>query len=270
MTALNFPSNPNDGDIFDNFEYSSSTNSWNPRPPESLSELTNVNISGTPADNSMLEYTPEKGWYSSAGLYFPVGAVSVFAGGTPPTGFLLCDGAEVSKTTYAKLFAIIGTTYNTGTESVTNFRLPNIVGRVPVGKDSNRSGLDYLGRVGGSKTHTLTIDEMAEHNHVQDAHTHNQDSHSHTQDSHQHGMSIWFNPNDWENGSFGLGWFGSYTNSIAVTGGWDIGTSSTAPYIQNTTATNNANTATNQNAGSGSAHNNLQPYIVTNYIIRYQ
>lgn len=56
----------------------------------------------------------------------PVGVVQAFAGSTTPDGWLLCDGSAVSRTTYADLFAVIGTTYGTGDGSTT-FNLPNLV-----------------------------------------------------------------------------------------------------------------------------------------------
>lgn len=54
----------------------------------------------------------------------PVGTVLVFAGSTAPTGYLLCDGSAVSRTTYSALFSVIGTTYGVGDGSST-FNLPN-------------------------------------------------------------------------------------------------------------------------------------------------
>lgn len=56
----------------------------------------------------------------------PVGVVQAYAGSSTPTGWLLCDGSAVSRTTYAKLFAVIGTTYGTG-DGVDTFNLPNLV-----------------------------------------------------------------------------------------------------------------------------------------------
>ena len=56
----------------------------------------------------------------------PVGVVQAFAGTTIPNGWLLCDGSAVSRTTYAKLFSVIGTTYGSGNGSTT-FNLPNLV-----------------------------------------------------------------------------------------------------------------------------------------------
>lgn len=56
----------------------------------------------------------------------PAGIVQAFAGTTIPNGWLLCDGSAVSRTTYANLFAVIGTTYGAGDGSTT-FNLPNLV-----------------------------------------------------------------------------------------------------------------------------------------------
>ena len=60
---------------------------------------------------------------------YPIGSYLCFAGNTVPTGYLLCNGAAVSRTTYAALFAVIGTTYGSGDGSTT-FNLPNADGRV--------------------------------------------------------------------------------------------------------------------------------------------
>lgn len=56
------------------------------------------------------------------------GAVLPYLGSNIPTGYLPCEGAEVSRTTYARLFAVIGTTYGAGNGSTT-FNLPNMIGR---------------------------------------------------------------------------------------------------------------------------------------------
>lgn len=76
----------------------------------------------------------------SAEIYLvPTGTVSAFAGKNPPTGWLKCDGSAVSRTTYAKLFAVIGQIYGGGDGSTT-FNLPNLTGRVPFGMDGNYVG----------------------------------------------------------------------------------------------------------------------------------
>lgn len=88
----------------------------------------------------------------------PTGVVFPFSGaaGSVPAGFLLCDGSAVSRTTYADLYALIGTTYGSGDGSTT-FNLPNGKGRVVVGLDSGQTEFDALGETGGAKTHDHTF-----------------------------------------------------------------------------------------------------------------
>ena len=65
-----------------------------------------------------------------------VGSIIMYSGNNNiMSDFLLCDGSAVSRTTYADLFAVIGTTYGTGDGSTT-FNLPNMVGRFPEGASS--------------------------------------------------------------------------------------------------------------------------------------
>lgn len=79
----------------------------------------------------------------------PVGAVTPYAGSTPPDGWLLCDGSEISRTNYARLFSVIGTTYGAGDGSST-FNLPN--GKSVFGNDIGCKGNGYcLGITDGSK-----------------------------------------------------------------------------------------------------------------------
>ena len=95
----------------------------------------------------------------------PTGSIVQFAGSTAPTGWLLCEGQAVSRTTYADLFAIIGTTYGTGNGSTT-FNLPNLKGRVPVGYDSTQTEFDTMGETGGEKAVTLGLQHLPNHTHT--------------------------------------------------------------------------------------------------------
>ena len=76
----------------------------------------------------------------------PAGSVMLWPHGTAPTGWLLCDGAEVSRTTYAALFALIGTTYGTPSGSSV-FKLPDAQDRVVSGQGANNAVASSSGRL---------------------------------------------------------------------------------------------------------------------------
>jgi microcystin-dependent protein len=94
------------------------------------------------------------------------GIISPFGGGTIPSGWLLCDGSAVPRGAYPDLFTAIGVTWGAGNGSTT-FNLPNLKGRVPVGRDAAQAEFDSMGETGGAKTHTLTVNEIPDHTHAQ-------------------------------------------------------------------------------------------------------
>lgn len=82
----------------------------------------------------------------------PSGVTLPYGGTTAPSGYFLCDGSTVSRTTYAGLFAILGTTYGAGDGSTT-FNLPDLRQRFPMGKAVSGTG-STLGGTGGAIDHT--------------------------------------------------------------------------------------------------------------------
>jgi microcystin-dependent protein len=99
----------------------------------------------------------------------PAGTIILFAGSSPPAGYLACDGSAVSRTTYANLFAAIGTAWGAGDGSTT-FNVPDLRGRSAVGVSPGGLGTDrptarVLASHGGEETHVLTIPEIAAHTH---------------------------------------------------------------------------------------------------------
>ena len=71
----------------------------------------------------------------------PAGTIVAFGNTTAPTGWLVCNDAAVSRSTYARLFAVIGTTFGTG-DGATTFNLPDLRDRLALGKGSNNSSLN--------------------------------------------------------------------------------------------------------------------------------
>lgn len=90
----------------------------------------------------------------------PTGMMINYGGSSAPSGWLLCDGSAVSRTTYAALFAVIGTTYGAGDASTT-FNLPDLQGKFALGA----GGGFALGATGGEEDHLLTVDELPAHDH---------------------------------------------------------------------------------------------------------
>jgi microcystin-dependent protein len=114
----------------------------------------------------------------------PVGAVQDFAGATAPSGWLFCNGAQVSRITYKSLFEVISTTYGAGDGSTT-FNVPDCRQRFVLGKAASGTG-DDLGETGGAINHVHTgpshahsISSDGNHSHTVDSHTHDLSSHTH-------------------------------------------------------------------------------------------
>src|SRR5690606_24360714 len=109
---------------------------------------------------------------SAGGGFAPTGSIMAFAGTTAPDGWLMCTGQAVSRTTFKRLFAVLGTTYGPGDGSTT-FNLPDLRQRFPLGKAASGTG-STLGATGGAIDHT----------HSGPSHTHSM-SHAHSM-AHSH------------------------------------------------------------------------------------
>lgn len=148
------------------------------------------------------------------------GEIRMYGGASAPTGWLLCDGQAISRTTYSDLYAVVGTKYGVG-DGLTTFNIPNLKGRVPVGLDANITDFNDRGKSGGEKTHQLTVSEMPSHRHQKN------------------------NPTT----------SGSGSNYLAVAGQSGLSSSDDgAPFLTNT--------------GGDTAHENMPPYVIVNYIIK--
>ncbi len=161
--------------------------------------------------------------YDSGNYTAVVGSIQSYSVNDVPSGYLLCNGQAISRTTYSDLFAVIGTTYGIG-NGTTTFNIPNAKGNVIVNIQNSDTNFNALGKTGGSKTHALTEAEMPSHNHPPAGGT---------------AFIVWGAPD---------------ANLYVGTGSTLIGGGSGA---------------SSGLRGGSQAHNNLQPYIVMNYIIKY-
>jgi microcystin-dependent protein len=80
------------------------------------------------------------------------GVMVMFSGSSAPTGWMICDGSAISRTTYVALFGVIGTTYGSGNGSTT-FNIPDLQQRFPMGKAASGTG-STLGGTGGTIDHS--------------------------------------------------------------------------------------------------------------------
>jgi microcystin-dependent protein len=163
----------------------------------------------------------------------PTGGLIMWSTASAPNGFLLCDGSAVSRTTYAALFAIIGTTFGSG-DTTTTFNVPNYTNRMPYGTT--------LGATGGSAnatlvshTHTFTGTALGNHNHST---TFNQTSKSNNATPY-----MLSNPFIGEN----------LNGSVA---------------LDTTSASAGTPAGTNSTEGSSATNANLPPYLGINFIIK--
>lgn len=155
------------------------------------------------------------------------GAISYFARSTAPTGYIKANGAAVSRTTYATLFAAIGTTWGAGDGSTT-FNVPDLRGYFPRGFDDGR-GVDS-----GRTFATTQADAFASHNHGVNDPTHN---HGVSDPGHAHSI-----PSNVSN-TFGSG-FG-----LSGSGNVGIGIENTNPNTTGVTIVGNPTGITIQAAG---------------------
>ena len=116
-----------------------------------------------------LDYGTERIEIVTGGDTLPVGVIATFAevdeDNSLMSDWILCDGRELSRTTYSELFSVIGTKYGQGDGSTT-FNVPKIDGRSLVGLDLKDEDFNEVGKTGGSKTHTQTVEELARHHHT--------------------------------------------------------------------------------------------------------
>ena len=235
----------------------------------------------------------------------PAGMISIHAGATSPTGWLLCDGTSYASASYTTLFNVIGYTFG---GSGANFNVPNLKGKIVVGIDAAQTAFDTRGETGGSMTHQHASSNSGNtsvaHNHTipalsgstndAGAHNHNVNAHSHntnTDGDHDHGFT-----GSVSTSTNGVSQSRTTGNTISTnipnhshgdnfnptTGGAHFhntnnpGTSTSSDGGNHTHNVGTTQSATVDGAGGTHTHttpasdslSNLQPYMALNYIIK--
>jgi len=198
----------------------------------------------------------------------PIGIIEMFAGSVAPNDWLICDGSNVSRNTYANLFKVIGTTYGVGNSNST-FTLPDMRGRVPICAGTGTSLTPRtLGSNVGAETAALAVANLPSHTHTATVGIQSV-NHTHTGTSgdqnvtHQH----YFNHYIGTSGGYGL--FDSGTASSSGqpnTGG--IQQNHTHATTTGGISANHTHSVTNNSTGSGTAFGIMPPSIVLNFIIK--
>lgn len=199
-------------------------------------------------------------YYLDNYILIPPGTIIQSAAINVPNGWKNCNGDSLSTTTYAGLFTAIGYTYG-GSSGF--FLVPDMRGRIGVGAGQG-SGLSTrtLGDISGAENHVLTASQMPNHAHT--GTTELSGFHTHTSNANG-GIGTIVNP------SLGLAYSdGSNTASIGLdsTNG-EINLFEFPRALTINSADSHTHTFTTGSAGSNASHNNMQPFIVLYYLIKY-
>lgn len=212
----------------------------------------------------------------------PVGLIAPYAGSSPPSGWLFCNGSAVSRTTYATLFAEIAGTYGEGDGSTT-FHLPDMRGRIAVANyqgygDRTTTSEDITGTgiiTGGNTLAEQPLGawsgaEGVALSSTQSGIAAHGSGHAITSSSHNHGVTI----QDGGSHNHGVGYNivrfatgDSYPQGPNESGALanTVSTVSISPSITNATS---GASISNNTAETGDSHSNMMPGLVVNFIIK--
>ncbi len=191
--------------------------------------------------------------------FTPAGALQPYAGSTAPAGWLLCYGQAVSRTTYARLFEAISTTYGVGDGSTT-FNIPDLRGRIPVGLDA--MGGAAASRLTSAKGHTTTLGSAA------GAETHALVHSDVAREIPRHAHVL---PNVQGDVNYQPAIGNPATDGAALTR--ILGYSGTPAAFTGANIwrriTNDSSTPDQELSGAADGHENVQPYLAVNYIVKW-
>ena len=211
--------------------------------------LTGTPLAPTAAAGTNTTQIATTAFVQAAGL---TGEIKMWGVSSAPSGYLLCNGQAVSRTTYAALYAVYGTTFGTGDGSTT-FNVPDFSGKMPIGVN----GTYALASTGGSATTTISSSNLPTHTHSFSATSGSMSANA----SHQHGL-IGSDDHYVADGGGARGGAASYPFSLG--GSTNYGNYTTSQNIDHTHSVS----GTTGSAGSGTAATTISPYLGIYYIIK--
>jgi len=162
-----------------------------------------------------------------------VGEIRMFGFNFAPTGWAMCNGQLLPINQNQALFSLLGTTY--GGDGVSNFALPNLQSRVPIHMGQGTGLSQYIiGQESGAETVTLALSQMPAHSHTVQCNT------------------------------------GGGSQASPAGGVPAVESTGTSLNYSNAPNGSTMGSAMIENAGSGNAHTNIQPYLVVNFCIALQ
>ncbi len=196
--------------------------------------------------------------------FIPVGGILPFAGTAAPTNYLMCQGQSLSRTTYATLYAVVGTVY--GAVDGSHFNLPDLRNRLPMGS----GGSFGLGTTGSGSV-TLSSGNLPGHTHSFSAGTDNQGSHGHSASGSADYAGDHSHSETGASDRFGVVLNGASAAAVSTstsTGGGGGHSHSVSVSVGSGGGHTHSVSGTTGSTGSGSAFTTTGPYQAVNYIIR--
>lgn len=184
----------------------------------------------------------------TTGALIPTGAMTMYGGETAPSGWFLCNGQSLLVSAQPALFGVLGNKY--GGDGVTNFLVPNLTDRFPIGIGGTHPDLAVTG---GAFTRVLSAANLPPHSHTTN-HTHTTPNHSHSAITVDGTGLRW--KDDYASGGNTAG---VYTSGKAITvssGGGGLNTSGSS------------DNSSGNGPGTATAVNTIPPYLVVSFIIK--
>ena len=270
-----------------------------------LESTGNTIIGGADTDTLVLKaatsgLSSDESGYAGANKFYAglAGEVRMFAGGSAPSGWLLCDGAQYAKSDKAELYAIIGDIYNAPSNSTSSgtyanyiansshFRVPDMRGRIPIGAGTGKASYTTAGADGLHPSETLTArtlgDYGADETHKLTAGESGAGPHYHPvnlqDDGHRHSLgsdagfdlttqAYRYNDHEYRKESTNDRYTETGTTGLYAKANASLDT--TEADETNSGAFRNNKTNLNTGVKAASSHTQMQPFLVMNYIIKY-